>query len=1468
MNLTLPQQDIYFEQLLYPNDPIYNIGAKIEIIGTLNIEKMKEAYVELINQHDAYRMFLVKSKDTVQVNIVEEHNSELKFIDFSESKNALEEANAYMQHEFQKPFDLLSGNLLHTFSLLKIGEDFYYLFSVYHHIITDGWGTSIMFQRFVRNYNELTEFGKIKSEYPQSYKEFAKDDEKYQQSEDYVNDKNYWLDKFKSLPENLFGKLDDSIKINKSSRKVLNIKREKYNKLNDLAKEYKASTFHLILSLIYVYFGRNQQNLDFAIGLPVLNRSKRVYKETVGLFMGISPLRMQLDIEKSFKELVGEIKMQLRHDYRHQRFPLGKLIQELQVFNEKDRLFNITLSYEKQDYSHNFGDAQTRVIPMTHQAERVALAIYIREFDESEDVKLDFDYNLNYFDRLSISRVINHFENLLDELLNHSDKSLKDLIYLTDIEKEELLNDFNSTNFEYNNDVTFLDLFAKQAINTPSKVAIRDEFNSYSYKELNDLSNQIAEYIISTNGKSDKSAIGLMLGRSSKMIAMLLGILKSGRAYIPIDPAFPKDRINYIVEHSEIELLIGEKELEEVLLLAKGYDENYKFDVTADDTAYIIYTSGSTGKPKGVEIGHQSLLNFLLSMKQKPGITEDDLMFSVTTYSFDISKLEFFTPLISGASLYIASEKILADPKTIIHTLKNIKPTILQATPSFYQLLFNAGWKGNKKMKLLCGGDLLSKSLAEKLINGSAEVWNMYGPTETTIWSSIKKIEKPTDASNIGAPINNTSLFILDDCMNLLPVGTAGRLFIGGDGLAKGYYKNSELTNQKFIKNSFNINGLIYETGDIGRWNDLGEIEFLGRNDNQVKIRGYRIELGEIETKLNQIEGVKDSVVIAKKGNDQDAFLAAFIQKTDTLLTSQDIINDLKIGLPEYMIPLSINNLDTFPLTPNKKVDRKALSELSLFKSEETASFKKANTELEKTLVSLWQKSLDCKQEISLDDNFFSLGGHSLNAVKLLSLISEHLSLKISLKNIFDFPTIETLSNYLQKLQPNQSLKVPFTEIKEYYDLTPAQYNIWLASQFDNLSMSYNMPAAYKIVGNIDLERVINSIRKIISEFEVLRTNFIEVDGNPKQVVNDINQNIFEVEIEKTNLDSVESKIDEFVNKEFDLVKDFLLRIKILELDNNERILIFNTHHIIVDGWSLEIFINKFITNYNDEKFEVANGSDNRVLQFKDYSDWQNNQLKLSGSENNAFWSNYLHNYEERELFREDFSNLMQENKNTQYEFKIETKLAEDLKNVIEKDGLTMHTILLASLKVLIYKMFNNNDVLIGTVNAGRDAAGLSDQIGMFVRTLALRSKLKSKQSFAEFLKSVQNNLLEIDAHQNIQFDVIPQGFINTLFIYQNQDFGFEDKLEFDDFKLKKYNVFNQYSRLPILFECFENENGLAGIIEYNAALYSKETIEIIYLKWMKVIEIVGQNPAINIDEIDIQLDIEKVEEVKIEFNF
>jgi amino acid adenylation domain-containing protein len=1478
MKLTLPQQDIYFEQLIFPNDPIYNIGAKIEIKGIVNVEIFKKAYVELINQHDAYRSVIVKDNENVKIQILEEHQSELGFLDFANHKNPIDEANLYMQEEFTKPFDLLKGSLLHIFTLIKVQDNFYYLFSAYHHIITDGWGTSLMFQRLVQNYNEICDFGEVKSNYPFSYKDFAEDDYQYQNSESFAQDLGYWSEKFKQLPENLFDKINENLQVNKSSNKELIIKRDVYNQLNDLAVCYKCSTFHLILGLLYSYFGRKHENNDFAIGLPVLNRSKSIYKKTVGLFVGISPLRIELDFQSTFEDLIVNIKNQLRQDYRHQRLPLGKLIQELQLYSQKERLFNITLSYEKQDYSTNFINTITKVIPLSHQSERVALAVYIREFDELEDVKIDFDYNLNYFDETSITQVVNHFEKLVDEVLTNSNKKLKELYYLPTEEEHQIIHDFNDTYFDYPKDKTFLDLFDEQVKKCPNNIALKDDLLTYSYIELEKKSNQIAELLINTYGNENNSPIAVLLDRSANTVVVLLGILKSGSPYIPLDPNFPVERLNYIIQNSQAKILITEKNylLDSINNISITFLEDFLRDssklkgiisqsISPKDTAYIIYTSGSTGNPKGVEIGHQSLLNFLTSIQNKPVINSNDILFSVTTYSFDISILEFFVPLISGASLYITNQETLSDPNLVIERLLEVKPTIIQATPSFYQMLFNANWQGNKQLKVLCGGDLLSDALAKRLIENCSEVWNMYGPTETTIWSCIKKIEKATDASNIGKPINNTRFYILDEFLKPKPIGTSGAIYIAGDGLAKGYYKNEELTNEKFIKNPFN-EGLLYETGDLGKWNNDGEIEFLGRNDNQVKIRGYRIELGDIESQLNQIKEVKNAVVVAKKSEHQESFLIAYLLKNQESIDTDKIINQLKEVLPYYMIPNAIIPLEEFPLTPNNKVDRKCLSQRDIQYNKNEDNFKEPTSNLEIILTKYWREVLNTKEAISMTDNFFALGGHSLNAVKLIGLIYQNLSLEIHLKTIFDYPSIESLAVYLQQLKPSQSNLIPLSEIKELYHLTPAQYTIWLASQQTNTSIAYNMSAGYTIEGNIDITRINKSINQIVEKYEILRTNFIEINGIPYQKINTADNLKFEIGLHHLKNDTIEESIDRLINTEFDLEKEILIRVQLIQLETNQHLLLFSTHHIMMDGLSLEIFIKEFIRNYNVTS-ENGIKENTLKLQFKDYSEWFNKRIKENQSKNELFWKNYLQNYINKDSFNRDFN--LQNNKQNggKLLFELTEEVTLHLKQLASDKQVTFYTLLVSAINILIYKVSEHTDICIGTVNSGRNITELNDQIGMFVKTLVLRTQIKTKQSFADLLEDVNYNILEINNYLDIPFDKIPPNIFDVMIVYQNPEFNFEN-IELNELKLTSYPIDTKYSRMPIVFNLFESNHQLKGVIDYNSDIFEEDAIQMIVVKFTKILNEIVNNPLIQIGKIEVGLEKKIETELDFDFNF
>ncbi len=1476
MKLSLPQQDIYYEQLLYPDDAIYNIGAKIKIEGVLDIPVFKEAYRHLIEQHDAFRTILKGIDDEVFSEVLEEPVEALPYIDFSAKANAEEAANAFMQNEFLQAFDILNGRYLHRFILLKVDEEVHYLFSVYHHIITDGWGTSLMFQRLVRNYNELIEEGAIISTYPFTYRDFVEDDDAYQMSQDYQEDKAYWMEKFSPLPENLFEKINKAPdKINRSDRKAIYIPREQYNQLDALANELKASTFHLIVALVFIYFSRKQNNTDFAIGLPVLNRGKAVFKKTVGLFMGVSLLRMHVDPAMSFPDFVTAIKNQLRYDYRHQRFPLGKLIHELQGFQEKERLFNLTLSYEKQNYADHFQHAKTTVIPLTHQSERVALAVYVREFDEQEDVKIDFDYNLNYFDLDSITAVLEHFKNLVEQVIHQPDKKLGDFDLLTKNEAEQLLTNFNDTISDLPAGISsFLTLFAQQTGQLPKQIAVEDAHQCLSYEDLNILSDKIAQYLL--NCENNKRPVGVLMERSVFTIAVLLGILKAGKPYIPLDPTFPLERLQHILQHSGLVLLISDQPdkaqlfpsctilaLEDILAKSEEIAEVKLPKVEPTDTAYIIYTSGSTGKPKGVEIGHAALLNFLCSMQQRPGLSSVDRLFAVTTYSFDISILEFFLPLIAGASLFIADNATLQDYQKTIQRIKAVDPTVIQATPSFFQLLINGGWTGNRHLSLFCGGDLLSEELADQLLRNCTALWNMYGPTETTIWSSVKHITESSQAGNIGKPIANTQFYVLDGNLRLLPVGSNGILYIGGEGLAKGYFKDPELTEQKFVPSPFG-KGRLFNTNDLVRRDAHGELTFLGRNDNQVKIRGYRIELGEIEAQLHQIPEIQQAVVVAKKQHGQEAFLIAYIIKQTPQYNLQDCLPVLEKNLPGYMIPYTLIAVDEFPLTPNKKIDRKALAQQVVSDVADSTTGQVLTGSLQRQLASFWQEVLRYKNAPGPNDNFFSLGGHSLNAVKLTQLINSRLNYNIGLKSIFDNPTIEALARHLSDLE-KQAIAIPQAVPKAYYTVTPAQYNLWLAAQDARKSIAYNMVAAFNVEGKLDPDRVNQAVQQLMAQHEILRTNFVEKDGNVYQFIKSLDEVKFQLTTTNATEDTVKEVIAEYINQAFDLERDMLVKMRLIQIDDQRSCLIFCTHHLIMDGTSLEFFTKAFLAHY--DLTETSSDREPSGIQFKDYAEWLSAQATDSVSL--GFWEQYLAGYQTKEAIAPDAKDLMDATNGAYLENAFLTEETLAVQQLASRHGSTPHTVLAALLQLMVCQVSGHRDLIIGTVNSARNIRGTYSLIGMLVKTLPLRIQLTENMSFLEVLTEVQNRIVQLDQHQDLPLSYRKETLFDLIMTYQNTGWSFHETLSLDDVKLQYVPVDTAYSRMPLVFNFFEVHQQLNLRLSYNAQNYQAATVEFLMALFKRLLNIVVQNPQVQFNMLDnLVTDSPKSAELDFDFQF
>ncbi|MBW8687171.1 non-ribosomal peptide synthetase [Chitinophaga rhizophila] len=1439
MKLTLPQQDVYFEQLLYPDEPIYNIGAKILIRGKIVPEIMNRAYIALIDQHDTYRSIIVQQGDEVHMQVLDSHDTVLEYVDFSRMPDADLKANDFMQTRFRKVFSFEDKQFLHKFMLIKVAEEVHYLFSMYHHIITDGWGTSLLFQRLVKNYNELLALAKQQPCEVYTYADFGQDDDVYQVSADFEADKTYWTSRFRALPERLFTKIAPNVFVNNSSRRELIVPRPLYNQLEALAQQQKATTFHVVLAVLYMYFGRKHQQYDFAVGLPVLNRGKSAFKKTVGLFMGVSALRIQFSPHDTFTSLVSAIKQQLRQDYRHQRFPLGKLIKELDAFTSKDRLFNMTLSYEKQNYADHFAGTETRVVPLTHGAERVALALYIREFDAAEDVKIDFDYHTNYFTEADIRDVVGHFEQLLQQVCQDPGKQLLSYEYLTPAEKQQLLIENNHTAIPYPADATLLSLFARQVKERPDAPAVSDSTTAWTYKELDTLSDRMAMRLRTSSRIGKECPVAVLMPRSARLVAVLLGVLKAGNAFIPLDPEFPQARLDYIISHSNVRCIEDIETGDEVIT---GLPE-----VPADATAYIIYTSGSTGNPKGVEIGHRSLLNFLLSMAQRPGLSAGDTLFSVTTQSFDISILEFFAPLVTGAHVYVADRQLLADPQLLLNELQQVNPRIIQATPSFYQFLFDAGWKGSNHLKVLCGGDLLSAALAEKLLTSCREVWNMYGPTETTIWSGVKHILSPEDACNIGSPINNTRFYILDEHLQPLPAHCPGALYIGGDGLAKGYAGNKELTAQRFIDDPFVPGGRMYETGDLGYWNRKGEVIFLGRNDHQVKIRGYRIELGEIEARLNQLPAISASVVIARK---KEACLAAYIIPAADTFDAGQVLAALREELPEYMIPAFVIPVTAFPLTPNNKVDRKALASLELESTVVEHTYQAPATLTEKSLCQIFKEALDWEGQVSIRDSFFSLGGHSLNAVKVVNLVQQQLSSRITLKDLFEAPAVQQLAIRVQQAGKHSAKGITPAPVLPNYPLAPAQYAIWLAAQHGpEMSAAYNVSVVYQVKGDLSIPQLEQAFNCLISKYEILRTNFFEQEGEPRQQVKERDEIYFRI--------TTTSDIAAFLNQPFDLDNDLLIRVAVTDSPEGAY-LAFCSHHIILDGWSMGLLVREISRLYQ----AVAPASELPALQYKDYVYWQQ---QYPAEKNERFWSSYLHEYHWSPLLPVTAGLVAQEGYNADYLFSWSSDCYKALKETASLHRQSVHTMLVSTFIMLLNKGYKHNDICIGTVNSGRAVAALHDQPGMFVRTLPLRCRILPGQTCASLIEAIHTDMLELDTHQDIP------SHLNTpdiLFVLQPPAFNYDNFSPAEGVELALQHMPPRFSRMPLLINCIEAADGLRCVVSYDTGRYDSTTIEMLFGRYQQLLTTVIADMTVTIDSLDIALAFEKEETIDIDFDF
>ena len=1017
----------------------YNEISSLILHGNLDVEVLKAAVTEVVKRHPSLRSTF--SADGQQVIVNSEPEFQFESWDFSAHESEkLERTSASVIHEQAKtPFDLVRGPLLRLV-LQKLSDTKHKLTVTAHHLVMDGWSLALFCQDLGHFYDTIS--GVQREDLPAAnhYPDYAREMANYMASEDGLADEAFWVDQYSDqIPV-----LELPIATPRPTLRTYNAERYDHQlnaslveSLRKVGAKSGCSLFNVMLAAFNAYVSRISGNDDFCVGIPTAGQAAMDQPELMGHCVNTMPLRTRVNSEASFADYMKSSRAELLDAFDHQRYSYGTLLRKLAPPRDPARSPMLSISFNLDptiDTSElGFGDLDVEVVVEPRCFENFEWFIngVIRE---DKSIELQVQYNCDLFSAQSIEFYFEGFEAFLQEIASRPDASIAAYQTMSVPQRQQVVADWNETALEYPVNSTLDQEFSRQAKATPDKVAVQFENESLTYRDVENRSNQIARFL-QQQGVSTGDLVGICVERSAEMLVTLFGIMKSGAGYVPLDPAYPDDRLAYMCEHSSLKIVVTESELMERVAkfekpqiaidaaaeqIANFDDHSVENNAKAADICYVIYTSGSTGKPKGVQVPHGCVVNFLYSMQQTPGFTANDSVLAVTTLSFDIAVLELYLPTISGGKVVILDSMKSADGKELANQLDQHNITLLQATPATWRLMIQAGWEGKSNLKALCGGEPMPQDLVKPLLSRCDELWNMYGPTETTVWSAVYQITDAEAPILIGKPIGNTQIYILDAKGNEVPVGCDGEVYIGGAGVTLGYRNRDDLTNERFVDSRYRnpfanfVSDKLYKTGDLAKHRFDGNIQFLRRNDKQVKIRGYRIELGEIEQNIKSHPAIEQNVVIVREDTPGDSRLVAYlIVKPDQNVTSVELRAHLRKTLPHYMVPQNFVELESMPQTNNGKIDYNALPKPQLEAPVDSATNDTAIPEsaAEKYLADIWKDVLST-DDVGLDDTFFDIGGHSLLVMKVIATVHETTGIKLGPQD-FLMSTLEQMADML-----------------------------------------------------------------------------------------------------------------------------------------------------------------------------------------------------------------------------------------------------------------------------------------------------------------------------------------------------------------------------------------------------------------------------------------------------------------------
>ena len=1501
--LSYNQRGMWFLQQLAPDNSAYNLAVTFRIVSAVNQAALANALQKLVDRHAALRTrYVSRSGEPFQI-VTGNRRVNFRLIDASSWSDV--ELSQQVDLAVRTPFNLARDDVMRAFLYTSRTDDHIFQI-VIHHIATDGWSLWLMLNELRLLYE--AENGGPAATLPQpdySYRDFVDWQARLINSAGGQAMGAFWEAELAG-----HGNLDmptdfvrPALQSFVGDSQQFELTPPLVNGLRLLAREHQTTLFTVLAATYQILLHRYTGQDDILVSTPTLGRNRDEFNYVVGDFVNSVVLRANLAGNPTFSEFLAQARQRVNKALGNQDYPFPLTVEALAPERDLSRnpivqaainlmqtpvyVRELVEAASRSDSAVNFGGLLVEGLNLEAAQQEGQFDLSLELLDTSLSLKGNLKFRTDLFETSTISQLIQHWIHLLKEIVAQPTCRIGQLA----LDPGQDVNSNIGPTRSLDDFVSVVDLFRRQVERQPGSIAITDAVGQLTYAELEVASSQVA-HSLQQQGVAEGELVGLHLRRSKEMVVVILGLWKLGAGYLPLDPAFPMERLQLILADAAAPFVISDGhpdslELDpathtfigfnDLLAGTRGQSEPALASrCRPDSLAYVIYTSGSTGRPKGVHLNQRNVLNFLLAMCDAPALRPDDTLLAITTISFDISVLELFLPLTVGARLVIASDADTHDGHHLAHLLETHQITVMQATPSTWEMLFAADWQGSPYLnKILSGGEALSRQLANKLLSLNIELWNMYGPTETTIWSSVHQVQAGKAPIPLGKPIANTQLYIVDEFGALTPKGVPGELYIGGHGVAQGYWRRPDLSDQRFVPNPFDdLSERLYRTGDVVRLQLDGTLQFLGRTDHQVKIRGHRIELGEIEHALERHDRVKQAVVVCH-GEGINQQLVGYIQGRAELNVDMLLAN-LRHELPTYMIPALLVQVDHYPQTPNRKVDRRSLAYRPI--SFQTNDTEEPQTQTEQLIADIWSAVLRLNS-VGRNQRFFELGGHSLLATQVISRIQQATNVELPLADLFNTPTVAGLAALVDSGRRHDSGPTlpPLAPLPRdtNYPLSFAQERMWFLHQFAPDNAAYHIPSSFLLNGPIDYDLLVQTVQQMVERHEGLRTLF-QVEA---EVARQVIQPPFEiprhlVDISHLQGEQQETRLIEILSEQlhlpFDLANYPGWRMALIKLAPEKHVVIAIMHHIMFDQWSQGLFWTELVTLYDANKAGLPDPLPSIELQYPDFAAWQRGWLHGDILEQMmAYWREQLESLPTL-AFPTDFVRPPVQSFAGQLIIKdIPRDLTRRIQDLSQRHRTTQYMVAVAIFNLLLQKYCDQEDIPIGIPVANRHRLEVESIIGTFVNSLVLRTDLSGNPSFINLLQRVREVTLDAYANQELPFEKLVDELISTrdfsrtpffqvIFNLINAPFVPESPAG-TEFSLLPFN--RNVSQFDFSFTLILNdyEEFQPQIqLEYCTALFEQETMERLIGHYLHLLEQVTADPTKPISEYTLLSQDEK----------